>query len=253
MGRWVAISLLRGFKYDEEAGLVLKLKNTIEFALIHKGILNFEEVGFLSVFHYEELALLILGKNPSKLFVGFLIDEVLETTSQFQLRNEYHVKNILFVLLERFWDDILPRLSEKIKTKEYDYFTLTTLLQDFNAWSEEKLLKLLKESLDTSLLFVRILRFETEKGEWNPIIINILEYFQTEESLFSELSGAMHSFYSSGSIIPLFESRINLLKKISNHPIQSIREFGHNEIQSFKKRIEEEKRREENYNLGEWS
>jgi len=91
---------------------------------------------------------------------------------------------------------------------------------------------------------------EDESVTWHPIAKMLLDEFGDQERVLNGLSSNLATFSASGSLIPPYEQRIQLMKQISEHPNLKVREWSRQEIRWLLDQIKRERKAEEEEAIG---
>ncbi|MFD1096251.1 hypothetical protein [Salegentibacter chungangensis] len=116
----------------------------------------------------------------------------------------------------------------------------------------ERLIKLeswLLDHQEVASRMVRYLPLYGPDGEWFSLTKNLIDAHGENEAFLGEVSSNLHSMSTVGSRVPYLESRVELLRSLSDHPIPSVQSWASKEIDRFEKEIKLEKIRDEEFGL----
>ena len=91
---------------------------------------------------------------------------------------------------------------------------------------------------------------DDKSATWHPIAKMLLDEFGDQERVLKNLSSNLATFSASGSLIPHYEQRIQLMKQISEHPNLKVREWSRQEIRWLLDQIKRERKAEEEQAIG---
>lgn len=255
-GRWISVEILYELT-NSNSQKFEELRKLIELALMQGGILKSSTYSQLSFHFYEELIKKVLVDNNQNDIAIFLVNEIVSACNEFSLHNEFHLRDMLFLLLNKYWDITWPSIgSILINRTDYSWFNLRTILSQYRNFDVEKLINWTKEHLpDAPVYTMLIVEFENIDADGvhilSPIVKCLIDLYGNDKRVLDELSAKLHSYSTTGSALPIFESRIALLTTLLGHEVPEVREFASREIEFFKVDIEKEKKWTQNYNLGE--
>jgi hypothetical protein len=175
-------------------------------------------------------------------------------SQEVSLIHEYHLKDILDILIGENWDISWSVIGSKILEQEYyGWYNLKDLLKKIKVFEDVKLLAWMNQYPDKApqkaIEFINLVVNSDDKQHWSPLVLEMFDRFYANDSFLSALYSDLHSYFWSGSLIPLLESKKQLLEKLLTHDKQQIRDFASENIKYFDDKIKREQRRDENYGL----
>lgn len=255
-GRWISVEILFEVT-NSDTKRFQDLRNLIVFTLTQDGILKTPSYNQLSFHFYEELIKKVLVDNSQNDIAQFLTKEIISACDDFSMQNEFHLRDMIFILLNSYWNITWPVIGSIILNRiGYSWFNLRKILSQYRNFDLDKLINWTNENIPNAPVYVMIIvDFEYINPEGvralSPIVTRLLDLYGKDKRVLDELSAKLHSFSTTGSALPIFEGRIELLTTLLSHQIPEVRAFASAEIEHFKLDIEKEKKWTQNYNLGE--
>jgi hypothetical protein len=80
--------------------------------------------------------------------------------------------------------------------------------------------------------------------QWNPITKRLIDEFGDNQEMLNELSCNMGSYFWTGSVVPLLQSKKTLFESLVNHSILNVRDWANKNLQYLDKEIENERNRD---------
>ena len=240
----------------KEPGRFEQLSSLIDTLLFHDKILSSKQ-NFVLLMQYSFLATERLKKNRSEKFAIFLSKEVVDVCKEINLPNEQYIIELSRILLKDYWDVSWPIIGELLISDSYEgWWNVKSILEKYDFEVSDDLLSWLKEKGPVSASrIVEVIHFEEKgpKGEdkWSDLALKLIDEFGSDDSFLKSLAARLHSYFTSGSALSIFNSRISLLKQLGNHPIERVKIFSKDQIAHFNLAIEKEKKWIDNYKLGE--
>ena len=253
-GWWIAIDLIHNYVEKEEE-IEASIVEAIESLLMKPGILKGENIHVPFAMHqYVELFKVLSASSLTKEFIEFLSEEIINASKEISLNHEYHLKDILEVLIQDYWDIAWRIIGQKILEQDYyGWYNLKGLLKKVKGFKDENLLAWMEQFPQDApqkvIAFVNMVVKQGEQEVWSPLLLEMFDKCHNNEMFLSALSSDLHSYFWSGSLVPLLESRKQLLEQIRNHEKEEIRTFALENIKYFEDKIKSEKRSDENYGL----
>ncbi|MCI9846956.1 hypothetical protein [Flavobacterium pectinovorum] len=253
-GWWVAIDLCE-FNFKKELDLTDKVLNLFSKLLQREGVLKGEGTyNAFSMRQYVELLRKLEAKGLDDSTVQFLANEVISATKELSLKHENSIEDILEIILKDYWNISWPIIALEMQRNDfYGWYNLKKLLKAYHNFEESKLLDWMDqypfESPQKIIQFIQFSVKNQDEEVWSALAMEMFNRFAENDVFLQNLSSVLHSYFWSGSLVPLFESRINLLEQLLNHPQVKIQEFAKENIIDFEEKIEREKRKDENYGL----
>ena len=84
----------------------------------------------------------------------------------------------------------------------------------------------------------------TDYQKWHPVALRLIDEFGDIKEVLSHLSSNMGTYSWSGSVVPFLQSKKELFKQISDHKIESVRDWANSYIGYLDKDIEREQNRD---------
>jgi hypothetical protein len=218
----------------------------------------------LDDYKWSEAISLIISNEKEIDFAQFINKSVISSISW---ENSYHldhyIQKIYEILMKVHFNSIWPDLSEALLSKEENYITFYGLkhilgshiggvgrsigvlfdgdIEAIFGWCAEK--KPLAPSRLAELTPI-FNSNNTDYSEWHPVALRLLNEFGDIKEVLSNLSSNMGTYSWTGSVVPFLESKKELFKRISNHPIEDVRNWANSYITYLDKDIEAEKNRD---------
>lgn len=238
--------------YDKEAWL--NYRDVINSILYQKNILKHSNF-YNSSYHIEVLFIISINENPSDANIKFLVNEILNEYCDFNSRNNSLLDRLTFYLLEEYWDKAWKCYGNFISAKRGYSFGLNYFLEKYN-FNDGKLSDWVKENPDlNSPVAIKYMQFYISDSEgnlsWNPYALEIINDFGNNRLVLESLSSRLYSYsINTYSAENLYKQRKKLVEQLLNNKFPEVIEFAKIEINHLEKRIEEERRFGENYELG---
>ncbi|MBQ20482.1 MAG: hypothetical protein CMD31_06960 [Flavobacteriales bacterium] len=253
-GRWTAIDLCNGY-IDKDGGRINELKSQIKSLIMKEGILKSDTLNSLSVLQYTDLVRLLHNNGGlDDGLVEFLTNEILLVASEAYFINEYHLRDILEILLSEYWDKSWIIIGNKILEPNFlGWYNIKGILSKYKKFKTENLIKWMDTNLPNSpkyvIQFVDFQYHENNISKWSPIVLEMLKKYGSNNEFLDYLSSALHSWSASGSVVPLLQGRKRLVEELLNHDIEEVKQFALREVKYFDSDIKRELRSEENDGL----
>lgn len=174
--------------------------------------------------------------------------------------SNYNTERAYSILLEKYFNDVWPELSDA--------------LSGDNVWLSYHLQQMLGDKISNTILSSGILfREDHTKAllEWcekdpknnahilmsmapvagdtpdtfSSVVMELIDRYGEIPSLLDALSSNMGTFAYTGSVLPLYESHINMLKTLLSHPKERVREWATMMMAGYEKTMERERDFEE--------
>ena len=174
--------------------------------------------------------------------------------------SNYNTERAYSVLLEKYFDVVWPELSDALSGQ--------------NVWLSYHLQQMLGDKISNTILSSGVLFRENHTKallEWcdkdpqnnahvlmsmapvegetpdtfSEIVMELINRYGEIPSVLDALSANMGTFSYTGSVQPLYLSHINMLKTLTSHPKERVREWAGMMIASYEKSLEREKDLEE--------
>jgi len=212
----------------------------------------------------QAISIIISDKNEIA-FAQFVNRSIIESITW---KNSYHldhsVEQIYQILLKTHFKAIWKELSEALLSTDAEYvkyFSLKDILgsrigsmtgkkgilfegdvESIFVWCETN------KPLAPSRLAELIPIFDNNNSDysnWNPLVLRLLKEFGDIDEVLNYLSSNMGSYFWTGSVVPLLESKQELFRQISNHENEKVREWANLNIGYLEKDIERERDRDD--------
>ena len=172
----------------------------------------------------------------------------------YHLSCDYRVEQLYNTLLNDYFPDIaFDLLSAITSNKSYTSLAFQFLLapKEYGVLShtlfQEKNIELILNFCEQEpVAQERIMRIvpAIQEGQFSPLVMCLLDKYGDNEDMLSSLSANIGSFSFVGSLIPLYESRINTLSTLLSHSNPTVASWASAEVQRFKMRIDSETKKE---------
>lgn len=210
----------------------------------------------LYLFKFERSLKKLLDQGLEKEIAISIMQDIIEACSKMSFYHDTSVQRIFNLLLDFHWESTWEIVgSAFLDIGNESWYGIKTLLGLYRNFKVDQLSDWLdNQGKIAPRLLTMVIQYEVSddnESRWNPIVLYLLDKYGSDEKLLDELSARLHSFSVTGSAISLFETRIELLKKLQDHKQKEVRDFVENEIKRFKSDIEREKRFHQNFELGE--
>ena len=157
-------------------------------------------------------------------------------------------------MLEKYFDVVWPDLSDALSGKD--------------AWLSYRLQQLLGDRISNTLLTPGLLFRQDHTAaliEWcerdpqnnppilmsmapvggasdsfSPIVLELINRYGDNQRVLDSLASNMGTFSYTGSVIPLYESHIKMLRGLTSHPIERVRMWVSKMIVGYESRIDHE-------------
>ena len=189
-----------------------------------------------------------LAKIINKRILGFIVSD-----DALYLGN-YNIERAYSILLEKYFDVVWPDLSDALSGKD--------------DWLSYRLQQLLGDRISNTLLTPGLLFRQDHTAaliEWcerdpqnnppilmsmapvggasdsfSPIVLELINRYGDNQRVLDSLASNMGTFSYTGSVIPLYESHINMLRGLTSHPIERVRMWVSKMIVGYESRIDNE-------------
>lgn len=198
-----------------------------------------------------------LAKTINKRILGFIVsDDTLYI-------GNYNIERAYSILLEKYFDVVWPDLSDALSGKD--------------AWLSYRLQQLLGDRISNTLMAPGLLFRQDHTAvliEWcerdpqnnppilmsmapvqgasesfSPIVLELINRYGDNQRVLDSLASNMGTFSYTGSVIPLYESHMNMLRGLTTHPIERVRMWASRMIAGYEIRIDHEIEYEEEHDF----
>lgn len=257
-GYFVVFDMFANLSYGEEA----KKKS---FTLIFKKCIL--KLGFnrqLDDYKWTEVISFIISDEKEVDFAIFINKSIIESISW---ENSYHldhyIQRVYEILLKVHFNSIWADLSEALLSSEEKlirFFGLKHILGSHIGGVGRSVGVLFDGDIDSifnwcadnkPLAPSRLAELtpifdnnNTDYAKWHPVAIRLIDEYGDIKEVLNHLSSNMGTYSWSGSVVPFLESKRELFKQLSNHKIESVREWAGLYIGYLEKDIERENDRD---------
>lgn len=220
------------------------------------GILKGEGIYSPLSFHdYVDLVKLIDEQGLDKEFVVFLANEI-NIASENSSVNEYHLKELLDILFFKYWETSWEIIALKFQDQNFwGWYHQKDVLRSYKNYNADDLIAWMDKYPDNApQKIIEIIDWTVSvNGETklSPLLLQMLDKYSHNKDMLDHFSSSLHSYSWAGSVIPLLESRKNMLTPLLQHTNPIIQEFAQQQVKYFEDRIGREKKEELNENLDE--
>ncbi|CAM1353044.1 hypothetical protein [Tenacibaculum halocynthiae] len=226
------------------------LKDIINNLLYQDNIFDFKS-SINSSLHIEDLILKSLNDNADEDKIDFITKKVLEKYQDYSFNDEGFLNNLLYSLLDKYWNITWPIIGEFLIDNSITSFGLRTFLDRITFKNEQLYLWALKDDKHTSIAIKYMEVFdESENGSlsWDIYAKKLID----EKGNTNKFLENLHSKFINYSIIGisaenLYKKRKQLIEELEKHKIKEVQEFAFNMKEVLVKNIEQEKIQRENY------
>lgn len=172
----------------------------------------------------------------------------------------YNLGRLYSILLEKYFDNIWSDLSKALLSEGDNYWSFynykgllgarigsgaNTANILFKQKYYEKLLQWCEENSEKAPeRLASMIPIYQDKG-FHTLVISLLDNYGDNQNMLDSLSANMNSFSWSGSIIPLYEQKINALESLIPHDNKTVEDWAIQRIEWTKKDMEREQQRED--------
>lgn len=241
--------------FRKDDGRWQQLKSFTRNLLCKEGVLNFKSLMGGTALHIEDLIKKLSNDDITKKEIEFFVSEILKGYEELFNPNETILNIMTFHFLENHFDTSWSIIGEALLNDEYNgNYNLKNVAKHFK-FKDDKLLSWVAENLpDAPALVMEFIPFELKENKkigWSELAIKLINLYGDNENLLSNLSSRLHSYFVTGSAVPLYESRKKMLEELLNNKNEKVKEFARMQIDKINIRIQEQKDFDANYNLGE--
>ena len=174
--------------------------------------------------------------------------------------SNYNTERAYSILLEKYFDVVWPELSDALSGQNvWLSYHLQQMLGDKISnpilssgvlFRENHTMALLewcdKDPQNNAHVLMSMAPVEGETPDtFSDIVMELINRYGEIPSVMDALSANMGTFSYTGSVQPLYLSHINMLKTLTSHPKERVREWAGMMIASYEKTLEREKDFEE--------
>ncbi|MBQ5610989.1 MAG: hypothetical protein IIU83_05285 [Fibrobacteraceae bacterium] len=205
----------------------------------------------LKVFNEEEFAKKIHGE---------LMNYVISSP---RAQNNYEVSELYSVLSSKYFKVIWPNLSERLLScSPVELYTYTSILgTTFSSRDNYNRINLFDESRCSIFMnwceqhpdkappclieMIPVIEMTNDKQEFTNLAKEIVFKYGNDKIVLDKLDIKLNSYMWSGSLIPMYEGRINALQLLLGASLDEVKKWAEKEIDYFERLIKKEKELEE--------
>lgn len=238
------------------AEVAKKILGLIDYNMNEMGVLNIQFTGhnisvILKVFNKEDFAKKIHGE---------LMNYVISSP---RAQNNYEVSELYGVLSSKYFEEIWPDLSERLLScSPIELYTYTSILgttfsgrdnyNRINLFDESRRSVFMKwcdsnpEKAPACLMeMIPVVEMIDGKQELTKLAKEIISKYGGDKIVLDKLDIKLNSYMWSGSLIPMYEGRINALQPLLSASLDEVKKWAEKEIDYFERAIKKEKELEE--------
>ncbi|MBD3862317.1 hypothetical protein [Olleya marilimosa] len=230
-----------------------ELRVTVNALLFHERVLEFKS-SINSSLHVEDLISKSLQDDDSQTKIDFIISKILDKYSGFSIGDDSILNNLLFTLLNNYWNKSWPVIGEFLSKNTKSIYGLNSFLERMKYDNE----LLYNWAITNDNYYATAIKYmevfdKDDNGDlsWNPFVKKLLESNVANPEFFKNLSSRFISYsINSNSAEQLYINRKKLIEGILDHPLKEVKEFATKMIKILDQNIEREKKEGENYEIG---
>ncbi|RBL90447.1 hypothetical protein [Chitinophaga flava] len=250
-GKSIALEICAGgFEKIDEIPNNIRIK--IERLLADPGLLKGDENHKpYSLFDYIKLLKILSEKDLSEDIIEKITSNILDVTETIFDFNDFYFNAIFRILIPQYWQKVWFIISERMINPDYSgWYHLRQLLEQQSNLNEDDIVEWMsrypQRAPQMVIDFIKLYEIKEGNAAWSPIMLKMINMFPENEELFDKISSKLHSFMWSGSLIPMFQERLQLAQSLSGNPSTRVRSWAEEEVKYFQARIEAERKNEEN-------
>lgn len=253
-GWWTSIDICQ-FNLEKKEELSAPILELIRNLLMKTDILKGDGSHTpFSMLQYVDLFKKYEKDNLDDELAQFLANEIITVSKEISINHEHHFKDILDILFEKKWQKTWAVIGSNIlKSDYYGWYNLKGLLKKYKAFDQDNLLSWMDQHPDEApqkvISFIELIVKDGDNDKWAPIVLEMFNRYSSNESFLSVLSSDLHSYFWSGSLVPLLESRKRLVEQLLTHEKNEIQNFAKTNVAYFEDSIKRERRNDQNYGL----
>jgi hypothetical protein len=230
-----------------------ELRDAVNELLFSENILEFKS-SINSTLHIEDLISKSLEDDSSSSRIKFIVNKILDKYAGYSLGYDSIFNNLLFLLLDKYWDKSWPLIGEFLSKKTKSTFGLTSFLERMNYDNEGFYNWALTNDRYPAIAITYMQIFNEDNNgnlSWNPFAKSLLDIKGSQTELLNNLSSRFIPYsISSPSAEQLYIKRKKMIEEILDHPIEKVKSFAAKMIIVLDGNISREKKDGENYDLG---
>ena len=218
--------------------------------------------------HWQNAVTKMLEENTDEVFAISITKQIVDICLDHEGygRCDFSIRPVLELLIKKYHSVTWPIVAHALENKaiigngSYNLYHLLGKSDSFRCidnviWNlpSEKLIKWAKEfPSNVSDLFTYIGLYYVDKEgnyQWHPMVIDLLENCY-EEDHYNQIRMNFSSFGSSGSRVPYIENRINLFKRLIDHPDSKLQKLARILISDFEVEKERELKKDAEHRIG---
>lgn len=210
--------------------------------------------------HYTQVlcSLLANGKREqlAKSIMAGIINYIVENQN---VSVNYNVEEILSVLFEKHFDvtwDILANTMSSEKDEEDKFLKLYWILGNMSIYNkfpslifkkehEQTLLDWCAKNPDVNAYRLMSIAPMQNGDNFSDIVIQIIDRYGNRNFVLTALGDKLGSFASTGSALPIYDSRIKLVKTLVNHQSPEVSSWANLQVEKLKQAREQTHKFEE--------
>lgn len=253
-GFWISISLAERYlsKKEELSSSILQLTRSL---LMTEGVLKGENMHVSFAMHqYVELFKKYTLHNFDKELVLFLSQEIVLASKEIHFNHKYHIKDILEMLIDENWEVTWAEIGTEILKQDYfGWYNLKDVLKRITNFEDAKLLAWMdsfpQKAPQKIVNFIKLVVNDGDKDTWSPLAKEMFNRYYNNKDFLNALDSDLHSYFWSGSLVPLLTSRKQLVVQLLDHEHQEIRNFAKRNKEYLEEKIIREQRSDQNEGL----
>lgn len=225
---------------------------------------NISETDVLSIQFTGHNISVVLKAFDDAAFAKIIHSELMNyVVSSPKAQNNYEVSELYGVLSSKYFDEIWPDLSERLLScSPIELYTYTSILgttfsghdnyNRINLFDESRCSIFMKwcesnpEKAPACLMeMIPVVETIDGKQEFTNLAKEIVFKYGEDKVVLDELDIKLNSYMWSGSLIPMYEGRINALQPLLSASLDSVKTWAQKEIDYFENMIKKEKELEE--------
>jgi len=218
----------------------------------------------LDDYKWSEAIALIISNEKEVDFAQFINKSVIDSISwENSYHLNHHIQSTYEILLKVHFNSIWKDLSEALLSTDEDYIKFYGLkhilgshiggvgrsvgvlfegdLNSIFSWCDNN--KPLAPSRLAELTPI-FNNNNTDYQKWHPVALRLIDEFGDIKEVLSHLSSNMGTYSWSGSVVPFLESKKELFEQISDHKIESVKDWANSYIGYLDKDIKREQNRD---------
>ncbi|MFZ2653741.1 MAG: hypothetical protein WAX69_02385 [Victivallales bacterium] len=238
--------------------------------LMTKGLLS--EIGRNPIYrdHYwQETVCSLLRKTPKDDELSVAITkEIISSCGEekFSYDAKFYVSKVLSILLSDYFDHVWPIIGAGLLSEKWRVVhNLGYLLGKMGEKTKGDLV-LAKAHLPSLMEWClankpngpkRLARIipvyylhPDSTYKWHEFARTMIDSFGDDVEVLSAISGNLHTFSWSGSVVPYYERQIHMMEELSTSPHHSVKEWAKKNIEWLKEQIVAERNQEEEEKIG---